>query len=143
MAKQPRLKTRTYHRSKRWPRLPASACRLQCTARAFCFRAVKRNLINRIVQRFRGGLVFKADRLYYHSTLGSTVIKKKRRIEVSAGDVGLACFRVPLAPSVLYPGVRLLFFFLIALKPGGYNSLRALNTSPSRNRFTLVRSCDS
>ena len=28
--------------------------------------------------RFRGGLVFKADRLVYHSTLGSRVIKKKK-----------------------------------------------------------------
>ena len=31
------------------------------------------------VQRFRGGLVFKAHRLLYHSTLGLRVIKKKRR----------------------------------------------------------------
>ena len=30
------------------------------------------------VQRFRGGLVFKAHRLVYHSTLGLIVIKKKR-----------------------------------------------------------------
>jgi len=29
--------------------------------------------------RFRGGLVFKAHRLLYHSTLGLRVIKKKRR----------------------------------------------------------------
>ena len=31
----------------------------------------------RNVQRFRGGLVFKAHRLLYHSTLGLRVIKKK------------------------------------------------------------------
>ena len=31
------------------------------------------------MQRFRGGLVFKAHRLVYHSTLGSRVTKKKRR----------------------------------------------------------------
>ena len=31
------------------------------------------------VQRFRGGLVFKAHRLLYHSTLGLRVIKKKGR----------------------------------------------------------------
>ena len=31
--------------------------------------------------RFRGGLVFKAHRLLYHSTLGSRVMKKKRRRE--------------------------------------------------------------
>ena len=30
------------------------------------------------VKRFRGGLVFKAHRLLYHSTLGSRVIKKKK-----------------------------------------------------------------
>jgi len=31
------------------------------------------------VQRFRGGLVFKAHRLVYHSTLGLRVIKKKKQ----------------------------------------------------------------
>jgi len=31
------------------------------------------------VQRFRCGLVFKADRLLYHSTLGVRVIKKKKK----------------------------------------------------------------
>ena len=30
------------------------------------------------VQRFRGGLAFKAHRLVYHSTLGSRVVKKKK-----------------------------------------------------------------
>ena len=30
------------------------------------------------VQRFRGGLVFKADRLLCHSALGLRVIKKKK-----------------------------------------------------------------
>jgi len=33
-----------------------------------------------IVQRFRGGLAFKAHRLLYHTTLGLRVIKKKRAI---------------------------------------------------------------
>jgi len=32
------------------------------------------------VKRFRGGLVFKAHRLLYHSTLGLRVIKKKKKI---------------------------------------------------------------
>jgi len=32
----------------------------------------------RNVQRFRGGLVFKAHRLLHHSTLGLRVIKKKK-----------------------------------------------------------------
>ena len=31
------------------------------------------------MNRFRGGLVFKAHRLLYHSTLGSRVIKKKKK----------------------------------------------------------------
>ena len=31
-----------------------------------------------LVKRFRGGLVFKAHRLVYHSTLGLRVIKKKK-----------------------------------------------------------------
>jgi len=37
------------------------------------------SLRDRNVQRFRGGLVFKAHRLLHHSTLGLRVIKKKRR----------------------------------------------------------------
>ena len=31
------------------------------------------------MKRFRGGLVFQAHRLLYHSTLGSRVIKKKKK----------------------------------------------------------------
>ena len=37
-----------------------------------------RQLLYINVQRFRGGLVFKAHRLVYHSTLGLRVIKKKK-----------------------------------------------------------------
>jgi hypothetical protein len=36
-------------------------------------------LLRRNVKRFRGGIVFKAHRLRYHSTLGSRVLKKKRK----------------------------------------------------------------
>jgi len=36
--------------------------------------------VHRNVKRFRGGLVFKAHRLMYHSTLGSRVIKKKKML---------------------------------------------------------------
>ena len=32
--------------------------------------------------RFTGGLVFKAQRLLYHSTLGLRVIKKKKKVSV-------------------------------------------------------------
>ena len=35
-------------------------------------------LLSRNVKRFRGGLVFKAHRLLYHSSLGLRVIKKKK-----------------------------------------------------------------
>jgi len=38
-------------------------------------------LLHRNVQQFRGGLVFKAHRLVYHSTLGLRVTKKKKKKE--------------------------------------------------------------
>ena len=38
-----------------------------------------RPLLSRNVERFRGGLVFEAHRLLYHSTLGSRVIKEKKK----------------------------------------------------------------
>ena len=41
-------------------------------------------LLRRNVKRFRGGLVFKAHRLVYHSTLGLPVIKKRRRTDAAA-----------------------------------------------------------
>ena len=36
-------------------------------------------LLRRNVQRFRGGLVLKAHRLFYHSTLGLRAMKKKKK----------------------------------------------------------------
>ena len=36
-------------------------------------------LLSRNVEQFRGGLVFKAHRLLYHSTLGLRVIQKKEK----------------------------------------------------------------
>ena len=44
-----------------------------------------------VLKRFRGRLVFKAHRLVYHSTLGSRVIKKKRKPRVGLPGFG---FRV-------------------------------------------------
>ena len=41
------------------------------------------------MKRFRGGLVFKAHRLLYHSTLGLRVIKKKKRKVRVSLDVAL------------------------------------------------------
>jgi len=40
----------------------------------------------RNVKRFRGGLVVKAHRLVYLSTLGWGVIKKKKKQEIPAGE---------------------------------------------------------
>ena len=42
--------------------------------------------LGRNVKRFRGGLVFKAHIWLYHSTLGSRVIKKKKKKCRSAGE---------------------------------------------------------
>ena len=41
---------------------------------------MREQLLSRNVKRFRGGLVFKAHRLLYHSTLGSRVIKEKKNV---------------------------------------------------------------
>ena len=47
-------------------------------------------LLYRNVQRFRGGLVFKAHRLLYHSTLGLRVMKKKDlEVELEVVDLGV------------------------------------------------------
>jgi len=50
------------------------------------------HLVEKIVVRtptyFRGGLVFKAHRWLYHSTLGSRVIKKKRSMPTCCGVLG-------------------------------------------------------
>ena len=46
-------------------------------------------LLSRKVQRFRGGLVFKAGRLVYHSTLGSRVIKQTTCDEGAAGEAAV------------------------------------------------------
>jgi hypothetical protein len=54
------------------PRLNPSA------QRAGTGQSIQEQLLRRIVKRFRGGLVFKAHRLLFHSTLGPRVIKKKK-----------------------------------------------------------------
>ena len=43
-------------------------------------------LLSRNAERFRGGLVYKAHRLFFHSALGSRVIKKKGRERALEGD---------------------------------------------------------
>ena len=52
---------------------------------SMCFMASAVILGQRDVKRFRGGLVFKAHRPLYHSTLGLRVIKKKREGTSSGG----------------------------------------------------------
>jgi len=47
------------------------------------------------VKRFRGGLVFKAHRLLYHSTLGLRVIKKKKKVPRRTTDCFQCVFGVP------------------------------------------------
>jgi len=55
------------------------------------------------VQRFRGGLVFKAHRLLYYSTLGLRVIKKKKKGTcVSAMALAMICFLLALASLMAY-----------------------------------------
>ena len=64
---------------------------------------IEEQLLRRNVKRFRGGLVFKADRLLHHSTLGLGVIKKRRRV-----------LRLPTP----VPGISTTrFLFCITLKP--------------------------
>ena len=53
--------------------------------------SIEEQLLRRNVKRFRGGLVFKAHRLLYHSSLGLSVIHKKNNIpqeglEVAGAD---------------------------------------------------------
>ena len=43
---------------------------------------------DRNVKRFRGGLVFKAHRLLNHSTLGLSVIKKKKKCREKGDPLG-------------------------------------------------------
>ena len=49
----------------------------------------------RNVQRFRGGLVFKAHKLLYHSTLGLRVMKKNKKFVRSAGCADRKMLSVP------------------------------------------------
>ena len=52
---------------------------------------VSEQVLRSNVKRFRGGLVFKAYRLVYHSTLGSRVMNKKKKFVIPH-----ACRGVPL-----------------------------------------------
>ena len=63
-----------------------ACCRGSCSDRAptnmpssAASSSILEQLLRRNVRRFRGGLVFEAHRLLYHSTLGWRVIKKKKK----------------------------------------------------------------
>jgi len=60
------------------------------------------------VKRFRGGLVFKAHRLLYHSTLGLRVLKKKKKKKKKR--IAPACLRARFRYHFLVPPS--LFWFL-------------------------------
>ena len=47
------------------------------------------------MKRFRRGLVFKAHRLLYHSTLGLRVIKKKKKVTCDSGERGRKPVELP------------------------------------------------
>ena len=51
--------------------------RFRSRRKATC--SIQKPLLSRNVERFRGGPVFKAHRLLYHSTLGSKLMVKKKR----------------------------------------------------------------
>ena len=50
--------------------------------------SLEERILRKIVKRFRGGLVFQAHRLLYHSTLGSRAIKKKKEVPAGGGEFG-------------------------------------------------------
>ena len=67
---------------------------------SLCYTPVQRDSLRikrlhgvhrRNVKRFRGGLVFKADRLLYHSSLGLKVIKKKKKGRRGRARSSTAC----------------------------------------------------
>ena len=60
--------------------------------------SIQERLLHRNVQRFRGGLVCKAHRPFYHSTLGLRVIKKNgcsRYAQISEQDMTRSLLRAP------------------------------------------------
>jgi len=71
------------------------------------------------VQRFRGGLVFEAHRLVYHSTLGLRVIKqkkkKRRTVGSGVGEGGAQLGAGPRENQFPHKSVNL-FFILVIVK---------------------------
>ena len=71
--------------------------------------SISEQLLSRNVKRFRGGLVFKAHRLVYHSTLGLIVIKKKVRTTWRRGSGGAARASRRTRALIRTPAVQLLY----------------------------------
>ena len=65
-------------KAKSWRSL-SHMCRVVSEAAYVPQFSISGQLLRRTVKRFRGGFVFKAHRLLYHSTLGSIVMKKKKK----------------------------------------------------------------
>ena len=72
--------------------VPESGAKASAIAGASLISICTAKEAHRNVKRFRGGLVFKAQRWWYHSTLGSRVIKKKRECTVRSILEGLVRF---------------------------------------------------
>ena len=87
-------------------------------------------MLSRNVERFRGGLAFKALRLLHHSTLGSRVIKKKEKKRRRSWPVqGELDFGLDAPPS---PSLSLSFSLSLSLARARARSL-ALSRSTSRS----------
>ena len=63
------------------------------------------HLLSRKMKRFRGELVFKAHRWLYHSTVGSSVIKKKKNKPASLREDLIKSLRVHIPKSLQVPRV--------------------------------------
>ena len=77
-------------------------------------RAVHQSLAQKNVKRFRGGLVLKAHRLVHPSTLGWSVIKKKRSVareammkEQSENDFSVSSPGQEPKPAQIFTGIDL------------------------------------
>ena len=82
----------------------------RCQAFSFCpglatkgflvakHRSIEEQLLRRNVKRIQGGLVFKYQRLSYHSTLGSGVINKKKKHRAAGRQLSLK-WRETLGPD--------------------------------------------
>ena len=61
-------------------------------------------IFHRNVQRFRGGLVFKAHKMLYHSTLGLRVMTKKKK-DPGGEEEEAVCEETPTSVSKTLPSV--------------------------------------